>query len=109
MNIPWVAALQVARKLLPVVVDNAPELLKTLGRLRTPVPPEQPAPVDPGLDALHEQINAHRLTIAGQATTIEELRTTLRDTQRSLTLARSMLVGVFLLSVVTFAYLLLRG
>jgi len=109
MNIPWVAALQVARKLLPVVVDNAPELLKTLGRLRTPIPAEQPTPVDPRLDALHEQINAQSLTIAGQATAIEELRAALRETQRSLTLARSMLVGVLLLSVATFAYLLLRG
>jgi len=109
MNIPWIAALQVARKLLPVVVDNAPELLKTIGRLRTPVPAEQPAAIDPVVAALHEQIDAHQRTIAVQANTIDGLQTALRTTQRSLSVARSLLVAMALLSLATVAYFLVRA
>ncbi|MBA5873522.1 MAG: hypothetical protein GDA66_03075 [Nitrospira sp. CR1.2] len=109
MSIPWMAALQVARTLLPVVVDNAPELLKTIGRLRAPVPAEPPATIDPVVSALHEQIDAHQRTIEVQANTIEGLQTALRTTQRSLSLARSLLVAIALLSLATFAYFLVRA
>ena len=73
MSIPWVTALQVARKFLPVVVDNAPELLKTLSQLRATVPVEEQPTTDPILTALHQQIDAHRQTIAVQANTIDDL------------------------------------
>lgn len=109
MNIPWIAALQVAKKLLPVVVDNAPELFKTIGRLRTPVPAEPPTTVDPIVAALQEQIDAHQRTIAVQANTIEGLQAALRTTQRSLSVARSLLVAIALLSLATLAYVLVRG
>lgn len=109
MNIPWIAALQVARKLLPVVVDNAPELLKTISRLRASVPAEQSATVDPIVAVLHEQIDAHQRTIAVQANTIEGLQAALRTTQRSLSVARSLLVAIALLSLATFAYFLVRA
>lgn len=107
MNIPWVAALQVARKLLPVVVDHAPELMKTIGRLRTPAPAE-PATADPRLDVLQEQIYVHQRTIAMQAATIEELREALRTTERSLAVARRMLAAVALLFLASGTYLLFR-
>ncbi|MBS0171465.1 MAG: hypothetical protein JSR62_14020 [Nitrospira sp.] len=105
MNIPWIAALQVAKKLLPVVVDHAPELMKTIGRLRTPAPAES-ATADSRLDALQEQIDAHRRTIAMQATTIEELQAALRTTERSLAVARSTGIALALLLLASCAYLL---
>lgn len=108
MSIPWVTALQVARKLLPVVVDKAPELLKTLSQLRATVPIEEQPTTDPILTALHQQIDAHRQTIAVQANTIDDLQTTLRTTQRSLSVTRSMLAAMALLALAILAYLLFR-
>lgn len=107
MNIPWVAALQVARKLLPVVVDHAPELIKTIGRLRAPAPAE-PATADPRLEALQEQIDAHQRTISMQASTIENLQEALRTAERSLAMARRMLVAAALLLLAGGTYLLVR-
>lgn len=105
MSIPWIAALQIAKKVLPVVVDHAPELLKTIGRIRaTPSVPD-PAPADPAIALLQEQINSLQQTIALQADTIGQFQTTLRATQRSLTLAWSLFAMTVLLSVIMLAYL----
>ena len=108
MSIPWVAALQVARKLLPVVVDNAPELLKTIGRFRATPPTPDPVPADPAIAALQEQIDALQRTITFQADTIGQLQTSLRATKRSLIVSWAMFAVAILLSLTTIAYLLFR-
>ena len=108
MSIPWVAALQVARKLLPVVVDHAPELLKTIGRFRATPPTPDPAPADPAIAALQEQIDALQRTITLQADTIGQLQTSLRATKRSLVISWTMFAVAMLLSLTTIAYLLFR-
>lgn len=109
MSIPWVAALQVARKLLPVVVDNAPELLKTIGRFRGASPAPAPVATDPAIAALQEQIDTLQRTIALQADTIGQLQTTLRATKRSLTITWGMFAAAMLFSLMMIAYLLFRS
>lgn len=109
MSIPWVAALQVARKLLPVVVDNVPELLKTIGQFREASPAPPPVATDPVIAALQEQIDILQRTIALQADTIGQLQTTLRATKRSLTITWGMFAAAMLFSLTMIAYLLFRG
>ncbi|MCS6295945.1 MAG: hypothetical protein H8K09_06910 [Nitrospira sp.] len=109
MSIPWVAALQIAKKLLPVVVDHAPELLKTIGRIRATSPVPDTVPTDPAITVLQEQINSLQQTIALQADTIGQFQTTLRATQRSLTLAWSLFATTVFLSIMMLAYFVLRA
>lgn len=109
MSIPWVAALQIAKKLLPVVVDHAPELLKTIGRIRATPPGPDTVPTDPAIAVLQEQIDSLQQTIAIQADTIGQFQTTLRATQRSLTLAWSLFAATVLLSIMMLMYFLLRA
>ena len=108
MTIPWTTALQVARKLLPVVIEKAPELIKTFERFRGAPPVTEPSSADPTLSTLQLQIEAHQRTIELQADTIVELRRTVSTLQRALTLARTLLAATILLGVATIAYLLLR-
>lgn len=108
MSIPWVAALQIAKKLLPVVVDHAPELLKTIGRIRTPAPVTDPVPTDQAIALLQDQITSLQQTITLQADAIGQFQTTLRATQRSLTLAWSLFAATALLSIMMFAYFVFR-
>jgi hypothetical protein len=109
MTIPWTTALQVARKLLPVVIEKAPELLRTFERFRGAPPPAEPSSGDPTLSALQQQIEGHQRTIQMQADTIVELRRTVNSTQRALSLARTLLAATILLSVGIIAYLLFRS
>lgn len=109
MTIPWTTALQVARKLLPVVIEKAPELLKTFERFRGAPPVAESASADPTLSALQLQIEAHQRTIDLQADTIVELRRTVSRIQRALTLARTLLAATISLSLAIIAYLLLRA
>ena len=109
MTIPWITALHLVKKLLPVVIDNAPELLKTFERFR-PTPPQQDVErSDPALVALQKQMEAHQRTIATQAKTIEQLQTTLSAAQRSATVARTILAVTILFSVTIVLYLLSRS
>jgi len=108
MSIPWIAALQIAKKLLPVVVDHAPELLKTIGRIRTPAPVPDSAPTEQAITILQDQITSLQQTITLQTDTIGQLQTTLRATQRSLTLAWSLLAATAFLSIMVMAYLAFR-
>ena len=101
MTIPWATALHLAKKLLPVVIDKAPELLKTFERFRPPPSTQDGAPSDPALVALQEQIDAHQRTIATQAEAIVQLRTTLNRAQRSATIAWGILAVIMLLLTVT--------
>ena len=109
MAIPWVTALHLARKLLPIVIDKAPELFKTFGRFRSVSPMQEAGPFDPALAALQEQIEVHQRTIAAQAETIGHLRTTLGATKRSATAAWCILAATTLLSVTLLLYLLIRS
>ena len=109
MSIPWVAALQIAKKVLPVVVDHAPELLKTIGRIRTPPPAPDSVPTDQAIAVLQEQVSGLQHTIALQADTIGQFQSTLRATQRSLTLAWRLFATTVLLSIATLAYLIFRA
>src|SRR5688572_2470032 len=97
MTIPWATALHLVKKLLPLVIDKAPQLLITFIRF-LPLPSTQDgAPSEPALVALQEQIDAHQRTIATQAETIVQLRTTLNKAQRSATIAWSVLAVMMLL------------
>ncbi len=108
MIIPWATALQVAKKLLPVVIHNAPDLLKTFERYRTASPAPNPPPVMPAVAALQEQIEAHQRTIALQADTIVQLEATLSVTKRSLTIARAITAVTTLLFIAIVLFLVLR-
>ncbi|MBV6468577.1 MAG: hypothetical protein NBKEAIPA_00445 [Nitrospirae bacterium] len=108
MTIPWTAALQIARKLLPVVIDKAPDLIKTFERRRTPTP-ANPAPPDPAIAALQEQLDAHQETMRAQVDRIHQLHLTLAATQRSLSMAWSVLAATVLLSVSLGVILLFRS
>lgn len=107
MTIPWAAALHLAKKLLPAVIDKAPELLKTFERFRPPPSTQDGTPSDPALVALQEQIDAHQRTIATQAETIVQLRTTLNRAQRSATIAWGILAVMMLLLSLTMVLSLL--
>lgn len=109
MNIPWIAALQVARKLLPVVVDNAPELLKTIGRLRTPVPAEPPTTVDPIVAVLHEQSRCPSTHHRGSSQHHRRAPGGLAHNTTIAFCGSEPLVAIALLSLATFAYVLVRG
>ena len=108
MTIPWTTALQVARKLLPVVIEKAPELIRTFERFRGAPPAAEPSASDSALSALQLQIDAQQRTIEQQADTIVELRATVSRIQRALTLARTFLAATISLSLAIIACLLLR-
>ena len=109
VTIPWATALLLAKKLLPVVIDKAPELLKTFERFRPAPPMSDVAPADPAIAVLQKQIEAHQRTIAAQADTIVQLRTTVNATKRSRTIAWSMLAVTMLLSITIILYLISRS
>ncbi len=110
MSIPWVTALHLVKKLLPVVIEKAPELLKTFERFRTVAPlPVDSAPPEPALAALQEQIEAQQRTIATQAETIVQLHGTLSATRRALRIARGILAVTILLFVTIVLFLLTRS
>ncbi|HET6675042.1 MAG TPA: hypothetical protein VFG71_06870 [Nitrospiraceae bacterium] len=96
MAIPWVTALYVVRKLLPVVIDKAPELLKTMERRRAePVPSETTGP-DSSIVMLQERLEALEQLTAAQTETITRLQAILHATRRSLTLAWTLLAAAIL-------------
>jgi len=109
MTIPWVTALQLAKKLLPVVIEKAPDVLKTLERFR-PVPPTpNGASADPEMAALQEQIDAHQRTIAAQADSIMQLHTRLRAAKRSIAFAWIILAVTMATVLAIILYLLYRS
>ena len=109
MAIPWITALHLAKKLLPVVIEKAPDLLKSLERLRASPPMPNAAPADPELAALQEQIDAHQLTIASQADTITQLHTRLQAAKRSIAFVWIVLAATMLISLTMILYLLFRS
>lgn len=108
MTIPWTTAWLLAKKLLPVVIDKAPDLIKTFERFRTVPHTPRPTPVDPGLAALQDHINTQLQTIATQDDAIRQLQAALVTTRRSLAIAWTILAAMALLSVAMIAYLYSR-
>ena len=109
MTIPWATTLHLVKKLLPVVIERGPELLKTFDRFRAGSPSPQSVSPDPALAALQEQIETHQRTIAAQADTIAQLHMTAIAEKRSLTIARIILTFVVLLSITIILVLLSRS
>ena len=109
MTIPWATTLHLVKKLLPVVIERAPELLKTFERFRTDSPSPESVSSDPALAALQEQIETQQRTIATQADTITQLRTAAIAAKRSLTVSRIILALVVVLSITIILVLLSRS
>ena len=108
MPIPWATALYVFRKVLPVVIDKAPELLKTLERRRTASPgPHSPA--DLSLAMLEQRIETQEQVTAAQMELLTQLQAALRATRRSLTIAWTALVATILLGATVAMALLFRS
>ena len=109
MAIPWVTALYVFRKVLPVVINTAPELLKTLERRRTGSAPTEPAAGQASLAMLQERIEAQEQLIETQTELLAQLQATLRATRRSLVIVWMVLGAALLLGVAIAASLLFRS
>ena len=100
MAIPWAAALYVFRKLAPVVIDKAPELLKALERRRATRAPTDSS-VDPSLTLLQERIDTQEQLLKAQTEIIMELQASLNSTRRSLRLAWILLAVTLLLTALS--------
>ncbi len=97
MAIPWVTAFYVFKKVLPVVIDKAPELLKTLERRRTQPAPSELTRAEYSLAMVQERLEALEQLTTDQAKLIALLQATLRGTRRSLALAWAVLAAAVLL------------
>ncbi|MCC2641930.1 MAG: hypothetical protein K0S45_2343 [Nitrospira sp.] len=109
MAIPWATALLVFKKLMPVIVDRAPEFLNNLERYRKVSTASVSATSDPSLEMLQAQLDTHQQAIALQTETIARLQTRLSATRRSLTIAWSVLIATALLSASILVVLLSRS
>ena len=109
MTIPWTTALYLLKKLMPVVIDKAPELLKSLERRRTTPSQAENDLDEPSLAILQKRLHAHVQTLAGQMEAIEKLETTVRATKRSLKIAWGILVATIILCLSIFVLLLSRS
>jgi hypothetical protein len=95
--IPWVTALYVVRKLLPVVIDKAPDLLKTMDRRRAEPASTETTRPDSSIAMLQERLEALEQLTAAQTETIARLQSILRATRRSLTLAWTLIAAVIVI------------
>jgi hypothetical protein len=106
MAIPWATALYVFRKVLPVVIDQAPELLKTLERRRKDAPPPaEPASGESAVAMLEERIDAQERRLETQIELLAQLQVTVRATRRSLTIVWAMLVVMLVAGSIAVAVL----
>lgn len=108
MPIPWATALYLAKKLIPVVMENAPDLLRGIERMRPASAPEA-APSNPTLASLQAEIAAHERTIAMQSNSIMQLETQLNAVNRSVANAWRLAAVTAVLSVAVILYLLFRS
>ncbi len=104
--IPWVTALYVFKKVLPVVIDTAPELLKTLERRRTAAAPSASIETEPSFAMMQERLQAQEQLLTGQGEVIAQLEATLRATRRSLALAWVVLAAAVLGATIALVALL---
>ena len=96
MAIPWVTALYVFKKVLPVVIDTAPELLKKLERRRTAAAPSASIETEPPFAVMQERLQAQEQLLMAQGEVIAQLEATLLTTRRSLALAWVVLAAAVL-------------
>lgn len=108
MAIPWTTALYVVRKILPVVIDKAPELLRTIERRRT-APPQTDESADRSLDLIHQRIHSLEQITAAQTEALTELQARLSATRRSLALVWLVLLAAVLIETATLAVLFFRS
>jgi hypothetical protein len=108
MAIPWTTALYVVRKVLPVVIEKAPDLLKTWERRRTASSRSESSP-DHSLATLQDRLAAHEQALAAQTELLTQLQATLHATRRSLTIAWRALTVTALVGVLVALALLFRS
>ncbi|HEX2055523.1 MAG TPA: hypothetical protein VHF07_03455 [Nitrospiraceae bacterium] len=112
MPIPWATALYLFRKVLPVVIpvvmEKAPELLKTLERRRTTESTDS-APADDPLVLLQQRIDALEHVASAQTELLTALQAQIRATRRSLTLVWASLLAAILIAAAIGGTLLLRS
>jgi hypothetical protein len=110
MTIPWSTALYVFRKVLPVVIpvviEKAPDLLKTLDRRRRAIGSSDSGLADDPLVLLHQRIDAVEHASASQTELLTALEARLRAVRRALALVW-VILGTTILVVVTIAGTLL--
>jgi hypothetical protein len=106
VTIPWTAALYLLKKLMPIVIDKAPELLKTLERGRSAPSQAEHDTTELSLVSLQERLHAHVQTLAAHMERIEKLEISLRATRRSLKIAWLILVLAVMLCASVFVVLL---
>ena len=94
---------------MPVVIDKAPELLKSLERRRTTPSQAENDLNEPSLAILQKRLHSHVQTLAAQMEAIEKLETTVRATKRSLKIAWLILVATIILCLSIFVLLLSRS
>jgi hypothetical protein len=94
---------------MPIVIDKAPELLKSLERRRTNPSQADNDLAEPSLAVLQERLHAHVQTLATQMEIIEKLEATVRATKRSLKIAWGILVATIILCLSIFVLLLSRS
>ena len=109
MTIPWTTAMYLLKKLMPVVIDNAPGLLRHLERRGTMPSQTENDLGEPSLAMLQERLHAHVENLAIQMETIEKLEATVRATRRSLQIAWAILIATVILCGSIFVLLLSRS
>lgn len=104
--ITWSTALFMFKKLMPVVIDQAPELLRTFERRRTTAPTAA-ASMDQ-LALLQEQLETQSQLLTAQSDTLTQLHATLVVIRRSLRIAWIAVGLVTVLTLGLMSYVLLR-
>ncbi|HJR77186.1 MAG TPA: hypothetical protein VJ805_09440 [Nitrospiraceae bacterium] len=109
MAIPWTTALYLFRKVLPVVIDKAPELLKTLERRRRDAAPTGSPSADLPLTMLEQRIESLEQITAAQTELLSQLQAGFRQTRRSLTIVLTLLSATVLLGITIAVALFFRS
>jgi hypothetical protein len=109
MAIPWTTALYMVRKILPVVMDKAPELLKTLERRGTAAPRTEEGSADRSLELLDQRIHSLEQITAAQTELLAELQAMLRATKRSVAIVWMILLAAVLIGTTMLAVLFFRS
>jgi hypothetical protein len=109
MPIPWATALYLFRKVLPVVIDKAPELLKTLERRRRDAAPTGSPPADQPFTMLEQRIESLEQITAAQTELLSRLQAASRQTRRSLTIVLALLSATVLLGITIAVALFFRS
>ena len=109
VTIPWATDFYLFKKLMPVLIYKAPELLKRLERRRKIPSQAENDHDEPSLAILQKRLHAHVQTLATQMEAIKKLEATVRATKRSLKIAWLILVATIILCLSIFVLLLSRS